>query len=55
MHTVYYRNWKGLREEYCKTLINARKEKCSKYNQNDSNKEVADTKLQFSELSYDIT
>ena len=55
IHTVYYQNWKGLNEEYCKTVISTRKQKGIRYSQTAIKKEVADTKRHLSEISSSLT
>ena len=55
VHTGYYYNWRGRGKEYFKTIISARNKNGSKSIQTASNKYVAYTKLQISELSSTLT
>ena len=53
--TGNYQNYKGLSEDYRKTVIDAHKKNGSKSSQTASKKDVADTKRQLSELSSTLT
>ena len=55
VHTAYYQNWKGISEEYFKTVIVARKQENRKSIHTFNKKEVSYTKRQLSELSSTLT